>query len=118
MSVLAVPQDAQELLSRVRVQRRARRLRRAIYWWPVAVLLVIAFVAAFLDWSRRTLPTPPRLGRGSRGPDTAPATPTTCSATDDLGRDLLSRVIWGARAPVVVALAAVLLAGIVGPRSA
>ncbi|MHB8618126.1 MAG: ABC transporter permease [Chloroflexota bacterium] len=34
--------------------------------------------------------------------------------TDDLGRDVLSRVIWGARVSLSVSLAAVLLAGFVG----
>ncbi len=114
MSVLAVPQDAQELLSRVRVQRRRGRLRRAINWWPVAVLLVIAFVAAFPGLVAPHAPNAAALGARLQGPGYSAGHTHYLLGTDDLGRDLLSRVIWGARAPVVVALAAVLLAGIVG----
>jgi peptide/nickel transport system permease protein len=114
MSAVAETQDLQELLGRVRVRRARGRLRRAIYWWPVAVLLVIAFVAAFPGLIAPHAPNAVNFAARLKGPGYSLGHTHYLLGTDDLGRDLLSRVIWGARAPVEVALAAVLLAGVVG----
>jgi len=51
----------------------------------------------------------PAAGRGSRA-----AAPRTCSAPDHVGRDVLSRLIFGARVSMVVGFTAVIFAGVVG----
>jgi hypothetical protein len=108
------PQDIQELLGRVRVRRSRGRLRRVIYWWPVVVLLIVVVVAAFPGLIAPHAPNAANLGARLKGPGYTSGHVHYLLGTDDLGRDMLSRVIWGARAPVEVALAAVLIAGIAG----
>ena len=93
--------------------RRRRILRRRFLRRPAAVaglVVVVGFatVAIFAPYSRRT-------GR-------APPTSTLCSrirpakhllGTDELGRDVLSRIIWGSRASMQAGLLATLLAMLV-----
>ena len=75
------------------------------------------------SWSRAVRPAGDRSRRWSRPYDPAandfsavlqaPVRPPTCSGTDDLGRDVFSRVIYGARASLQAGVLATLLALVV-----
>ncbi len=88
--------------------------RTALAWWP-AVLLVglmcaalLAPVLAPLDPDRQNL-----LGR-LKVPGFESRGVTYWLGTDELGRDIFSRLIYGARISISVAVLSVLLSGIVG----
>ena len=85
-----------------------RLLRNAAGWWPGAVRRFVpsAFLAPLLaphdplatDWSALRQPPSARYWFG----------------TDDIGRDVLSRVIWGSRASLMAGVVSVLIAMAVG----
>ncbi|WP_282077497.1 ABC transporter permease [Epibacterium ulvae] len=88
--------------------------RTALAWWP-AVLLVALMCAALLapvlaplDPDRQNL-----LGR-LKVPGFESRGVTYWLGTDELGRDIFSRLIYGARISISVAVLSVLLSGIVG----
>lgn len=89
-------------------------LRTLLRWWPVA--LIAAFVAAAI-LAPLIAPYDPNsqnlLGR-LKPPGTTSRTFHYLLGSDELGRDLLSRVIFGARASLLVAFASVLLSGTFG----
>jgi peptide/nickel transport system permease protein len=95
-------------------RRRRGALRRALKWWPLAVLAVVAFVAAFPYLVAPQNPDVNNLGARLKGPGTVSAGVHYWLGTDSLGRDLLSRILWGARVSVVIAVCAVIVAGVVG----
>jgi peptide/nickel transport system permease protein len=103
-SVLSAP--ARPLPGRAAVARRRSRLRAA----GVAVLLGVALLAVLapvlpLADPNRTQPSR-RLA--------SPLTPGHPLGSDHLGRDLLSRVIWGARVSLAVGVLATSLAMLAG----
>ncbi|WP_171132887.1 MULTISPECIES: ABC transporter permease [unclassified Ruegeria] len=89
--------------------------RPYLTWWPAWLLAALVLCALFapalapLDPDRQDL-----LGRlkppGHEGRNAA----TFWLGTDELGRDILSRVIHGARVSIAVAVLSVLLSGVVG----
>ncbi|WP_282095293.1 ABC transporter permease [Epibacterium ulvae] len=88
--------------------------RNALAWWP-AVLLAVLMCAAILapilaplDPDRQNL-----LGR-LKVPGFESRGVTYWLGTDELGRDIFSRLIYGARISISVAVLSVLLSGIVG----
>jgi peptide/nickel transport system permease protein len=81
----------------------------------VAILLGLLIVAIFADALAPSNPEVGRLGERFR----PPAWQTDGSArnllgTDHIGRDVLSRLIYGTRVSMIVGLTAVIVAGIVG----
>ena len=109
-------QVAAREVSIVRTTRRARarrvlstilHTRRAL----VGLILVLSmvFVAAFAPILAPYDPVIP-----DHGPQFAPPGWDYPFGTDDFGRDMLSRVIWGGRKALVISVAAVLLAVIAG----
>mgnify|MGYP006268305943 FL=1 len=80
-----------------------------VFWICVAWLVALALAAAFADLL--PLHDPADIHAGI--PLSVP-TSTNLLGTDQLGRDLLARTIYGARVSTVVALAAVLVSSIVG----
>ena len=98
-------------LSRV---KRAGKLRKLLRWWPVAILAVAAFAAAFPYLLAPLNPDLTHLNARLQGPGFRSDGLRFALGTDDLGRDVLSRVIWGVRVSVVVATAAVFAAGVFG----
>ncbi len=91
--------------------RRTLRLAMA----GAAFVVLLGIVAAAAPWIAPHDPTRQAL-RGRLAPPTleAPDGRARLFGTDTLGRDILSRVIYGARVSLVVGLAAVVIGGIVG----
>jgi len=110
----SAPADAVLPAPAVRVKARRRRM-------PVLVLLGAGFVAALLlvaaaapllapqDPVRQSL-------RGRLHPPTWSGTDGRAHVlgTDHLGRDVLSRVIYGSRVSLVIGFAAVVVGGVIG----
>ena len=82
---------------------------------PALILLFIAFVAIFADLLAPHDPQIGSLARRFRPPFWQDGGSLTyLLGTDHVGRDVLSRLIYGARVSMVVGLTAVLVAGIIG----
>jgi peptide/nickel transport system permease protein len=75
----------------------------------IAIVAAIAAAASLAPWLAPANPTAPVFGAILRPPD-----PGHPFGTDQLGRDVLSRVIYGARIALTVGLVTVLAAGFVG----
>ena len=78
-------------------------------WIPggfVAAILLVALLAPFLD-----LPNPVRQDIARRLSGSIPGSPL---GRDEFGRDVLSRLIWGARTSLGVAFASAVIAGLIG----
>jgi len=78
-------------------------------WIPgafVAAIILVALLAPFLD-----LPNPIRQDVARRLSGPIPGSPL---GRDEFGRDVLSRLIWGARTSLGVAFVSALIAGLVG----
>ncbi|MDB6178450.1 ABC transporter permease [Paracoccus sp. Z330] len=87
---------------------------RILPWWPAILLGAMVLVAIFapllapMDPDRQNLLARLKVpGFESRGA-------TNWLGTDELGRDILSRLIHGARVSISVAVLSVLLSGVVG----
>ncbi len=86
--------------------RRYRRNRGSVF--GLAVVLAVAAVAALSPWLAPYAPL--SIGKDAfRPPDAA-----HLLGTDDLGRDLLSGVLWGARVSLAVGLLAALTSTLIG----
>ncbi|MFN8524677.1 MAG: ABC transporter permease [Chloroflexota bacterium] len=96
--------------------RALREIRRdPIAVAGLAVLAVVIFAAVFGPWLTPADPTDQELAARLRPPAWLErGTAEHLLGTDQLGRDILSRVIVGARVSVVVGLAVILVAGIIG----
>jgi len=81
-------------------------------WRAAGALMVIAFVAMAVAAPALPLPDPNRTQPSRRL--AAPLTSGFPLGSDHLGRDLLSRVIWGARVSLMVGVLATLLAMVAG----
>jgi peptide/nickel transport system permease protein len=87
--------------------------RRGHVPWTVVVpaipVLAALLVAVLAPWIAPHSPTSGNLALRLRPPSVAPVL-----GTDLLGRDVLSRLIWGARISLLIALAATLIGAVVG----
>jgi peptide/nickel transport system permease protein len=84
-------------------------------WFGGAVLLALVIVAAAAPWLAPRDPLEQDLFAALLPPFWVPgADPAFPLGTDSLGRDILSRLIFGARVALVVAVVAALLAAAVG----
>jgi peptide/nickel transport system permease protein len=82
---------------------------------PTLILLLIAFVAIFAEYLAPHDPQIGSLARRFRPPAWQQGgSMEYLLGTDHVGRDVLSRLIFGARVSVIVGLAAVLVAGSIG----
>jgi peptide/nickel transport system permease protein len=91
-----------------------RRATRQVFGSPLmifgfGVMLLLVVVAVFAPLLAPGDPTQMQLGQRMR-----PPSPQHLFGTDDLGRDILSRVIWGARVSLQIGLIVVGLAGTTG----
>src|SRR5687767_1494476 len=98
-----------------RIERSRFQPARMVGLIPLAILAVFVLTALLADWiapyspyrtSLTTRLTPPFWQE--------PGSLEHLLGTDRLGRDILSRLIFGARYSLVTGLAAVLLGGLVG----
>ena len=78
----------------------------------IAVLLVVVAVSA--PWVARHDPNRQDLGAIRAEPVWAGGSWRHPLGTDSLGRDILSRLLWGARVAVVVAVASAIISALVG----
>lgn len=88
--------------------------RRTLRWWPLAMLALAAFAAVFPYVLAPNHPDLTGLGTRLKAPGTVANGTHYLLGTDSLGRDVLSRVIWGTRTSMMVAVIAVLAGGVVG----
>ena len=77
--------------------------------WGLALTLVLVVVALAAPWLAPASPTAQNLPARLCPPSTA-----HWLGTDDLGRDILSRIIFGTRVSMLVSISVVLGAGLVG----
>ena len=111
---VAAPLGPAEVPAAVGAEPGRRSCRRVLRWWPLAVLAVAAFAAAFPFVLAPNLPDATDLVGRLKGPGTTVHGTSYLLGTDSLGRDVLSRVIWGTRISMTVAVIAVVAGGVVG----
>ena len=84
-------------------------------WIPVIIIGIIALVAVFADFIAPYNPEIGVLGDRFRPPAwQAGGSQAHLLGTDHVGRDVLSRLIFGARVSMVVGFTAVIVAGVIG----
>ncbi|MBM4441378.1 MAG: ABC transporter permease [Candidatus Rokubacteria bacterium] len=84
-------------------------------WFPVSTLLILALVAIFADVIAPHSPEVGSLGARFKPPAWQEGgTSQYILGTDHLGRDVFSRLLFGARVSIVVGLLAVVVAGTLG----
>lgn len=92
-----------------------RRKRNGLWrWWPVGIIVLVVLVAIFAPWLAPYDPNQQNLLGRLKPPGTISRSFHYWLGSDELGRDLLSRVIHGARISLIVAFASVILSGVVG----
>jgi len=103
--------------------RPGRRDRRHLWRslraakWPVLalfILVVVAVVAAFGPWLAPLDPARQSISSRLAEPLTAGQGVTHWLGSDVLGRDVLSRLLYGARISLLVGLAAIAVGGVIG----
>jgi peptide/nickel transport system permease protein len=110
----SVPADAVELVADARGGAGARRTRRLVLAGSAFVLALI-IVAAAAPWLAPQDPTRQSLRARLKAPTLEAADGRAhLLGTDHLGRDVLSRMLWGARVSLLVGFAAVGVGGLVG----
>ena len=113
---MAIPADVVRLPSRASRVRAARKIRLRDY--PVIPLLILAVITLVAIFANQLAPHNPEVG--SLTARFKPpfwqhgGTTDFLLGTDQLGRDVLSRLIFGARISMVVGFTAVIFAGTVG----
>ncbi len=83
-------------------------------WCGLSILLIAALAGVFAPWLAPFGYDDQDLARGLQPPLLAGGVWSNAAGTDHLGRDLLSRLIHGARASMLLASAGVLVAATVG----
>ncbi len=92
-----------------RMSKRIRYLAKPTHYVAAAILLLIIFCALFANVLAPYDPLKQDLLVTLKAPSAE-----HWFGTDQLGRDILSRVIYGSRVSLLVCLASVLIAGIIG----
>ena len=96
-------------------QRRSRSLLRRLFERKIAALaLAIILVAALLALLAPLLPLPDPNVIDAASRLQSPGSPGHQLGTDELGRDLLSRMIWGGRISLLAGFGAALLSVAIG----
>jgi peptide/nickel transport system permease protein len=96
-------------IARAGVTRRSRDSRVKIWVGTIAVLIVVAPVAL-----ARILPVPSPDATNLGTRRLPPLTDGHLFGTDQLGRDLLARVLYGGQVSLVIGVLAVLVSGLIG----
>jgi peptide/nickel transport system permease protein len=100
-------------------RRDARRLWRSLLAakWPVlalGILVVVTVVAAFGPWLAPLDPARQSIASRLAEPLSTAQGVTHWLGSDVLGRDVLSRLLYGARISLLVGLAAIAVGGVIG----
>ena len=90
------------------------RVRILLHWWPVGLLAILLIFAIFAPWIAPLDPDRQNLLARLKAPGFEARGAIYWLGSDELGRDILSRVIYGARVSISVAFLSVILSGIVG----
>lgn len=83
-------------------------------WVPLIIMLVVVIATIFAPWFAPFPPNEGDLNLRLLAPLSTVDGNTYILGTDTLGRDILSRIIYGARVPMGVALLSVAGAGVIG----
>ena len=97
--------------SQPRLNWRQRIGEARLPWLPIAILLALLFCAAFAHWLAPHDPTSLNVANSKLAPFESRAHPL---GTDVLGRDMLSRLIYGARTTVQISVIALALGAVIG----
>lgn len=89
-------------------------LSRLMGWWPVWIMTALVVLALFAPWIAPLDPDRQNLLARLKHPGFEVRGVTYLLGSDELGRDVLSRLIYGARVSLSVAALSVLLSGVVG----
>lgn len=96
------------------VAKQAPRLSAYLAWWPAWLLGLLVLCALFAPWITPLDPDRQNLLARLKPPGFEARGATYWLGSDELGRDILSRVIYGAQISISVAVLSVLLSGVVG----
>ena len=88
--------------------------RSLLAWWPALLLALLVIAALFAPWLAPMDPDRQNLLARLKPPGFEARGAAYWLGSDELGRDVLSRVIYGARVSISVAVLSVLLSGVVG----
>ena len=83
-------------------------------WLPVAIIIAFVVCGRFRALARALRSEQQNLLGALKPPGTVSRSFHYLLGSDELGRDLLSRIIYGARVSLFVAIASVILSGVVG----
>jgi peptide/nickel transport system permease protein len=109
---LPIPEEKEERYWLTTLRRLIRR-RTALFGLGVVVIVLLA--AVFAPWLTPFDPLEQDINQRLKEPGwRSAAGPVHPLGTDHLGRDILARVIFGARIALVVGLSAVLISGVLG----
>ena len=90
------------------------RARDLLTWWPALLLGALLVAAIFAPWLAPMDPDRQNLLARLKAPGFEARGAVYWLGSDELGRDVLSRLIHGARVSISVAVLSVLLSGVVG----
>ncbi|MFK7860948.1 MAG: ABC transporter permease [Granulosicoccus sp.] len=85
-----------------------------LYWWPAWLLSALVVCAVFAPWLVPFDPDRQNLLARLKPPGFDARGAVFHLGSDELGRDVLSRLIYGARVSILVAVLSVVLSGVVG----
>lgn len=94
--------------------KRSPNLVAVVAWWPAALLGLLILFAVFAPWIAPLDPDRQNLLARLKPPGFEARGAVYWLGSDELGRDILSRVIYGTRISISVAVFSVLLSGVVG----
>lgn len=83
-------------------------------WWPVSIIVLFVLAAIFAPLIAPYDPNFQNLIGRLKPPGTVSRSFHYWLGSDELGRDLLSRIIYGARISLIVAFSSVLISGVLG----
>lgn len=96
------------------MSKRALHLWPVFAWWPAWLLSALVICALFAPWLAPFDPDRQNLLARLKTPGFEARGVVFQLGSDELGRDVLSRLIYGARVSILVAVLSVILSGIVG----
>jgi peptide/nickel transport system permease protein len=102
------------VVEQARPDRRWDTLLQLNFLLPVTVLVVMVLAAIFAGLVAPYDPLQTSLTDRLKPPAFAGGSQAHLLGTDKLGRDVLSRIIWGARVSLSVSLIVILITGIIG----